>query len=61
MSRRPCTFRQRDVSAAVKALKQSGCEVSRVEIGKDGKIVVVTTKPGAPVDDPEINEWDAGQ
>jgi hypothetical protein len=42
MSRGPATFRQRDLTAAVKAMRAAGCEVARVEIGKDGKIVVVT-------------------
>ena len=37
----------------------AGCEVARVEIGKDGKIVVVTSKPDAPVADADINlKWD---
>ena len=57
MSRGPATFKQRDLTAAVKAMRAAGCEVARVEIGKDGKIIVVTAKPelagmsGA-------NEWD---
>jgi hypothetical protein len=42
MSRGPATFRQRDLTAAVKAMRAAGCEVVRVEIGKDGKIIVVT-------------------
>ena len=44
MSRGPATFRQRDVSAAIKAALAAGVEVARVEIGKDGKIIVVTDK-----------------
>jgi hypothetical protein len=58
MSRGPATFRQRDLTAAVKAVLAAGCEVARVEIDKDGKIVVVTRKPETPVTDTEINEWD---
>ena len=46
MSRAPCTFRQRDLTAAVKAVVAAGCEVARVEVDKDGKIVVVTGKTG---------------
>lgn len=61
MARAPTTFRQRDVSAAIKAAKVAGCEVSRVEIGKDGKIVIITGPP-APPDDAEPceqkNPWD---
>jgi len=63
MSRGPQTFRQRDVAAAIKAAKAAGCEVERVEIAKDGKIVLVTkdalevpAKAGAA--DPTVNEWD---
>jgi hypothetical protein len=58
MSRGPATFKQRDLTAAVKALLAAGCEVARVEVGKDGKIVVVTGKPEAPVVSGDINEWD---
>jgi hypothetical protein len=58
MARGPTTFRQRDVAAAIKAAKSAGIEVARVEIGKDGKIVIVTGKPEQPpVGD--TNEWDS--
>jgi hypothetical protein len=61
VSRGPCTFRQRDLAAAVKAVVAAGCEVARVEVGKDGKIVVVTGKPEEPVNNVgnDTNEWDA--
>jgi hypothetical protein len=42
MPRLPCKFRQRDVAAAIKAVRSTGCKIVRVEIGPDGKIVVVT-------------------
>ena len=58
MPRGPCTFRQRDLMAAVKAVTKAGCEVARVEVGKDGKIVVVTGKTEAPAAG-DTNEWDA--
>ena len=57
MSRGPQTFRQRDVSAAIRAAKTAGLEVARVEVGKDGKIVIVTTN-GVPVEPVPGNEWD---
>jgi hypothetical protein len=34
MSRRPTTFRQRDLTAAVKGVVAAGCAVARVEVGK---------------------------
>jgi hypothetical protein len=59
MARRPSTFKQRDVTAAVKAIRAAGVEVARVEIGKDGRIVVVAGKSGSSsaIGD-DINEWD---
>lgn len=60
MSRGPQTFRQRDVTAALKAAKAAGCEVARIEVGKDGRIIVIlATGKEKPLD--EIcrqNEWD---
>lgn len=41
MSRAPCAFRQTDVTRALKATVAAGLEVRRVEIDKDGKLVVV--------------------
>ena len=38
--------RQRDVAAAVKGTVAAGVEVARVEVGKDGRIVIVAGKPG---------------
>jgi hypothetical protein len=49
MSRAPCTFRQRDVTAAIKAVVAAGLTVARVRIGRDGSIEVV---PKADDDDP---------
>jgi hypothetical protein len=46
MSRRPCMFRETDVKRAVRATRAAGLEIARVEVGKDGLIVVVPGKPG---------------
>jgi hypothetical protein len=56
VSRGPTTFRQRDVTAAIKAAKAAGLTVARVEVGKDGRIVVVTAEQAATATDK--NEWD---
>jgi hypothetical protein len=60
MSRRPCTFRETDVKRAVKAVRAAGVEIARVEIGRDGRIIVVPGKPRETEDaNGERNEWDA--
>ena len=45
MSRGPATFRQRDVTAAVKGANAAGLDIARVEIDKAGKIVLILGKP----------------
>ena len=42
MARGTCTFRQRDVTKAVKAMVAAGVGVARVEIDRDGKIVLIS-------------------
>ena len=42
MARLPSSFRQADVTRAVKAVATAGVGIDRVEIGRDGKIVIVT-------------------
>ena len=61
-NRRPrgeCTFRQRDVAAAIRAARDAGLSVARVEIGKDGQITLVA---GTPSNDSgqagERHPWD---
>ena len=62
MSRVPSTFRQADVTKAVKAVVAAGVDIARVEIDAAGKIVIVTGKPEAQ-DSNEAragsNEWDS--
>jgi hypothetical protein len=59
MARAPCTFRQQDVTRAVKAVTAAGVQIARVEIDKSGKIVIIsaeaTDQPAAMM---EGNEWD---
>ena len=43
MPRAPLTFKQRDVAAAIRAAVQAGQQVDRIEIRRDGSIVVVLT------------------
>ena len=60
MPRAPSTFRQQDVTRAVKAVAAAGVHIARIEIDKAGKIVIIATDPA---DHPgetntEANEWD---
>jgi hypothetical protein len=58
MPKANCTFRKRDVTAAVKAVINAGVEVARVEVANDGRIIVVTGKPSEPVPADGANPWD---
>jgi hypothetical protein len=60
MSRGQQTFKQGDVTKALKATVKAGIAVERVEIDKTGKIVVVTARPedAANREKPGKNEWD---
>jgi hypothetical protein len=59
MARAPLTFRQQDVTRAVKAVAAAGVHIARIEIDKAGKIVIITAgvtdQPGETM---EANEWD---
>ena len=37
----PLKFRQRELTRAMKAMQAAGVEVERIEIGQDGKIIIV--------------------
>ena len=54
MARAPLTFRQRDLVRALRGTKAAGLEISKVEIDKDGKIVVIIGKSDAHRDTNEI-------
>lgn len=59
MARGRCTFRQQDVTRALRATVAAGIEVQRVEIDQAGKIVVVIGKPQDRQDETKgPNEWD---
>jgi len=61
MSRGPQTFKQRDLSAAIKAVVAAGREVARIEVGKDGTIIVILARGKEQFDAKKTgcaNEWD---
>jgi hypothetical protein len=60
MARVKLTFRQRDVTAALKAIEKAGHKPHRVMIGQDGSIVVDLAPPVASetTPGPEPNPWD---
>lgn len=53
-------FRQRDLAAALKALKAAGTAVERIEIGATGIVIIPSHSDGQPRG-AEPNEWDEGQ
>jgi hypothetical protein len=60
MPRRPCNFRQTDITKAVRAVQAAGVPIARVEVDGNGRIVVVagngqTDHNAAST----LNEWDA--
>ena len=60
MARAPSTFRQQDLTKAVKGVAAAGVHVARVEINKTGKIVIITTAVADPPGQSTAggNEWD---
>jgi hypothetical protein len=65
MSRGPQSFKQADITKALKAAKKAGFTVQRVEVrNKDGSVLRFEASAGplderaGPQDDPGPNEWD---
>ena len=58
MPRAPTTFPQRDLAAALKAAAAAGCTVARVEVGKDGRIILILISEEQSAGEAETNEWD---
>ena len=63
MGRAACTFRQRDMTAAIKAAVAAGVAIARIEVDKGGKIAIIPGKAGESGDSNgsggnAANEWD---
>jgi hypothetical protein len=60
LMRRPLIFKKTDLTRALKGVLAAGMEIGRIEISKEGVIVMVTGKPEEPPDaSAEENEWDS--
>jgi hypothetical protein len=46
MSRSTSTFRQSDLTRAIRGARNAGIDVARAEIAKDGKIIIVVGEAG---------------
>ena len=57
MARAPAIFRQQDVTRAFRAAQAAGVKVARVEIDRDGKIVIVLADD-LEHERREENSWD---
>ncbi|WP_298106488.1 hypothetical protein [Bradyrhizobium sp.] len=58
MSRGVQTFRQADLTKALKGAVAAGINVDRIEIDRAGKIVVVAGAAGKDTPESDANEWD---
>jgi hypothetical protein len=60
MTRSPSPFKQQVLVRALKGAKAAGIEVARIEIDKDGKIVISTPRAPAAPNNP-YDAWRAKQ
>jgi hypothetical protein len=58
MSRGAHTFKQGDVTKALKGAEKAGFKVQRAEVRQDGSILLDFDPPASTPRDPNINEWD---
>jgi hypothetical protein len=56
MARAPSAFRQQDVTRDIRAAIAAGVDIARVEVAKDGRIVIITAPEMAQTKGE--NEWD---
>ena len=58
MVRAPSIFRQQDITRAIKGATKAGVNIARIEIAKDGRIVIIPAAEAAQLGAAEENEWD---
>ena len=63
MARTPSTFRQQDVTKAVRAVAAAGVHIARVEIDNAGKITIIAATAAEAAQqsdlDLELKDWEA--
>jgi hypothetical protein len=59
--RRPSTFKQRDLTRALKGAIAAGWGVQSVVIDKGGRIVLETSQGRADAESKAVNEWDGAK
>jgi len=58
MARAPSTFRQKDVTRAIRAVAAAGVGIARVELDSAGKITIIALGAEPPSEDGKRpNEW----
>jgi hypothetical protein len=55
MARGPCTFKQQDLTRALRAAVAAGCPAQRVEIDRNGKMILVM------IERPEVQSENPGR
>jgi hypothetical protein len=56
MARGACNFRETDLKRAIKAVLAADLEIARIEIEKDGRIILVPGKPPESQDNESPDE-----
>ena len=59
MSRGPAAsrFKQRDLTAAVRAARAAGIEIRRIEIDTTGRIILTTCAGASRRTEPDLDKW----
>ena len=58
MSRGPSTFKERDLTRAVRAVVKAGLEVTKVTVDTGGQITVIVGHGNCEVEPPsELDQW----
>jgi hypothetical protein len=59
VARGPSSFKERDVRSAVKAVREAGVQIGRIEINsRDGTVIIIPGAPEQLADTQTTNEWD---